>query len=151
MTTRLEDRWNAALAQSRAAGVPVLINDAAPCCRSCYIADDPREVYTLSQFGTIKFRRDEAVYAEEVEADCYCTDDEYDYEGIRVIREGETCGVCAGRDDPTEEVVVPVKSVWVYFLNVESATTFCEALAAHEITFQWSGSADTAIEVVLGS
>lgn len=149
MTTSLEDRWNAVLAQSRAAGVPVLINDAAPCCRSCYVENDPREVFTLSQFGDIKFRRDEAVYAETVESDCYCTDDEYDYEGIRVIREGETCGVCTGRDEPTEEVSVKIRSVWFYYMDIGAAKTFCSTLDANDIPLRWSGSKSDAIEVLL--
>jgi len=149
MTISLEDRFNAAIADSTAAGVPVIINDAAPCCRSCYVADNPRAVYTLSQFGTVKFRRDVAVYAEEVEVECSCTDDEYDYEGERVIREGEMCGVCTGRDDGTEEVSVRIGSLWVYFLELASATTFCAALTANGIPFLWDGSADNAIEVVL--
>jgi len=145
----LEARWNTALADSAAAGVPVLINDAAPCCRSCHIENDPREVFTLSQFGIIKFRRDAAVYAEEVEAECYCTDDEYNYEGTRVIREGETCGVCSGRDEPTEEITVKIASVWFYYNDIDAARTFCSALDANGIPFHWSGSKDDAIEVLL--
>lgn len=146
--TDLEARFTAAVRESTAAGVPVRWNEEAICCRSCYVVDNPAEVYTLSQFGKIFFNEQGAVYAEEHEVECSCTEDEYD-DDDNVIAEGETCDVCSGDHCGTEITTTVISSVYFYFGSTRSAEVFTAALTRNNIPVVWNGDPTVAIEVRL--
>lgn len=143
--TDLESRFTAAVRESTAAGVPVRWDDESICCRSCYVMDNPAEVYTLSQFGKIRFTEQGAVYVEEFEVECSCTEDEYD-EDDNVIVEGETCDVCLGRVG-NDVRTTAISSVYFYYGSTRSAEVFTAALARNGITVVWNGDPSVAIEV----
>ena len=144
--TDLEERFSNAVRESTAAGVPVRWNEEAICCRSCYVVDNPAEVYTLSQFGRITFRGDGAYYVETVEVDCTCTEDEYG-DDDNVIAEGERCEVCTGEHCGEEELAERINSVYFYFGGVRSAEVFTAALENNGIPVAWDGTPHTAVEV----
>lgn len=146
--TDLESRFTAAVRESAAAGVPVRWNEEAICCRSCYVVDNPAEVYALSQFGKIRFTEQGAVYAEEYEVECSCTEDEYDEED-NVVVEGETCGVYRGDHCGVEVDTTVISSVYFYFGSTRSAEVFTAALTRNGIPVVWNGDPAVAIEVRL--
>lgn len=99
MSTELSFR--SAIAETEAAGVPVRLNDPDICCRSCYVVNDPREVWNLTQNGPLEWVDGNPVHSLEEEVPCTCTEDEYD-EDDNLIYEGEQCDVCTGHVNGTE-------------------------------------------------
>lgn len=144
----VESRFTAAVSACAQAGVAVVYNEGAPCCRSCYSSDDTREVYALSQFGTLEFRDDQALYVETEDVECTCTEDEYDDDDV-LISEGERCGVCTGYADSERETALPVGTLWFYFRELTSAQTLAAAMREQGFTVDWDGAESHAVAVEL--
>lgn len=143
----IESRFNAAVAACAEQGVPFRYNDASICCRSCYVMDNPAEVFALAQFGDLAFRDDAAVYVSEDEVPCTCEDDEYD-DADELVREGERCGVCTGYADARVTHYDPVRTLYVYFSVLRSAQVFNRVFEAEGFTVKWDGTRHTALAVV---
>lgn len=142
-----EASFLSAVAETEAAGVPVRLNDPDICCRSCYVVNDPREVWNLTQNGPLEWVDGSPVHSLEEEVSCTCTDDEYDDDDTLVF-EGEQCDVCTGRTEGTEVVRTAAASEYFYFRAVKSAEVFAAALERNGLTVDWDGSGDTAVRVV---
>lgn len=145
MSTELSFR--SAIAETEAAGVPVRLNDPDICCRSCYVVNDPREVWNLTQNGPLEWVDGNPVHSLEEEVPCTCTEDEYD-EDDNLIYEGEQCDVCTGHVNGTEVIRSNVAWEYFYFRAVKSAEVFAAALERNGLTVNWDGSGDTAVRVV---
>lgn len=131
MSTELSFR--SAIAETEAAGVPVRLNDPDICCRSCYVVNDPREVWNLTQSGPLEWVEGNPVHSLEEEVPCTCTEDEYD-DDDNLVYEGEQCDVCTVRDNGTEVIRSTVASEYFYFLAVKSAEVFAAALERNGLT-----------------
>ena len=149
-TTRtVQDRFDSAVSAAAGSGVPLRINEDGLCYRSCYVVNDPAEVYTLSQFGEFRFTEDgqTPVYVETLDVECTCEEDEYDDEGD-LVREGEMCDACTGRGSDTEENITVVSTMYFYFTRLESAQVFSEAMHAQGFDIEWYGTKASAIGVI---
>lgn len=146
----LETAFAEAVAECASAGVPVLYNDDAYCCRGCLPAsENPTAVFFLSQFGSIEFVGGVACYVETEEADCQCEEAEYeeaDDGSETLIRDEFICEVCCGYEGPLR-VTTPIRTLFGYYTDLNSAALFVRTFQAHGLSVEWDGSRNSALEL----
>lgn len=143
----IEAQFATAVSQCAAAGVPVRFNDESLCCQGCYVANDPNEVFALSQDGAIEFYHGAAFFVTYKELECVC--DEYDEEDEDYIDPWEVviCEKCLGKD--VLKISVRIGAVYFYYRNPESARIFNDVMTRNGIRVEWSGDPSRAVEVLL--